>query len=111
MKIKWKSKAFIQRFLSNVPRSNDIYFLGQVTVGRARDYRIIPKVQQGIDLLSCLYEIGEDIQDRFAVELGTGKSPVIPILFYIYGLQKCCTYDVSRWLRESLLVSAIKQLL
>lgn len=107
--MRWTTKALIQRVLSSIPAGDAIYYLGQRYAGGFRDFRIDSKVQQGVALLGCLSELGQGIAERRAVEIGTGWTPVIPLLFWLNGQEECHTYDIRTLLKPSLVVESAKQ--
>jgi hypothetical protein len=109
--MKWTTKAFIQRILSNMPGGKNIYYLGQFYVGGLRRFTIEDKVQQCGRMLKGLQESNVAVADLSSVEIGTGWVPVVPLFFWLFGQKECNTYDISRLLTQSLVVEAAKQLL
>src|ERR1700676_4800834 len=108
--MKWTTKARIQRLLSAIPAGRAAYYLGQRTVGGLRNFNIDAKVTQGLSLLESLFAIGEDVVDRRTVEIGTGWAPVVPLLFWAYGQQRCDTFDVTPLLKQRLVLKTIEQM-
>ena len=107
--MKWTTKALIQRVLSSTPAGERIYYLGQKYAGGFRNFTIEDRVQQGVSLLKCLFEVGEDIEGRRTVEIGTGWTPIIPLLFWACGQWECDTYDITRLLKLSLVIETARQ--
>ncbi len=110
--MKWTTKAFVQRVLAGVPLGKSIYYFGQRSFGGLKRFGIYSRnrVQNGMRLLKCLHAIGEDIEGKAAVEIGTGWTPIIPLLFWLRGQRKCYTYDISRLLKKSLLIQCAEHL-
>ncbi|MCI0394003.1 MAG: methyltransferase domain-containing protein [Chloroflexi bacterium] len=108
--MKWTTKALIQRTLAQLPAGQQVYYLGQRLGGGLRGFTVDGKVRQGLALMGAFQEAGETIAGRATVELGTGWAPVVPLLFWLYGQERCETFDVSRLLRHSLVVKSARQL-
>jgi SAM-dependent methyltransferase len=108
--MKWTIKALIQRVLSRTLGGSYFYYLGQRYLYGFQKFRVEPKLQQGITILKCLSAIGETVEGKKIVEIGTGWAPVLPLLFWLLGYDKCITFDISRLLKESLVIESVRQL-
>lgn len=108
--MKWTTKALIQRTLSRTPAGGTVYFWGQKWFGGYRHFTIDQKVQQGMVLAESLFQSGQTFSGRRTVEIGCGWTPVVPLLFWMYGQEECHTYDVSRLLRRSLMLETVRQI-
>jgi len=102
-------KARIQRVLSGAPLGAQLYYLAQRHIGGFRDFTINSKVVQGSSLLDCLAELSEPLSDWSAVEIGTGWTPILPMLFWLNGQKHCDTYDNQLLLKDSLVVESARQ--
>jgi SAM-dependent methyltransferase len=107
--MKWTTKAFIQRILSHSQFGEPLYYLGQRYVGGFRHFTIEDKLWQGMRLLECVAANGVTIEGIRTVEIGTGWSPIIPLLFSLNGQRECHTYDTARLLKNSLVIKAVKE--
>jgi SAM-dependent methyltransferase len=108
--MKWTTKAFIQRVLSRAPGGEEIYYLAQKYAGGFRNFTIDSKVTQGLTLLECFTEVGEKLEGLTAMEIGTGWTPIIPMMYWLHGQAKCHTFDTSKLLRPELVIETAKQL-
>lgn len=109
--MRWTIKAYIQRTLSTTPGGKWLYYhVGQRIFGGLRNFRIDEKLREGRTLLERLYTVGEHIQARTTVEIGTGWAPVLPMFYWIHGQGSCVTLDVSRLLKPALVLNTAKQL-
>jgi hypothetical protein len=108
--MRWQTKAALQRLLERVPGGPLVYGVGQQAFGGLRHYRIDGKVEQGTRLLQALAAAGETLDGRRAVEVGTGWAPVVPMLFWLHGLDSCDSYDITRLLKERLVIESARQL-
>lgn len=108
--MKWTTKAAIQRLLNNAPMGPTAYYLGQRTFGNFRRFSVTSKVRQAVCCLSYLNGLGEDIEGWHAMEIGTGWTPIIPLVFWLNGLRTCDTYDVAPLMKRKLFFETIRQL-
>jgi hypothetical protein len=109
--MKWTTKALIQRVLSKIPGGSLFYYLGQRYFYGFRKLHIDSKIDQGNFILKNLSEVGGTVEGKITVEIGTGWVPVIPLLFWLFGSDKCFTFDIERLLKDSLVIESVKQLL
>jgi SAM-dependent methyltransferase len=107
--MRWTTKARIQRVLSSAPLGPQLYYLAQRHLGGFSHFSIDSKVAQGSSLLECLAELPEPLSNWSAVEIGTGWTPILPILFWLNGQRHCDTYDNQRLLKDSLVVESARQ--
>jgi len=109
--MKWKTKAFIQCMLAQMPEGKRLYYLGHRFAGRLRHFSVESKLNYGMKILKSFRKSRDTMENLHTVEFGTGWSPLIPLLFWLYGQKRCDTYDVSRLLNRSLTVKSAKKLL
>jgi len=107
--MRWTIKARIQRVLSSAPLGPQLYYLAQRHLGGFRHFTINSKVAQGSSLLECLSDLREPLSDWSAVEIGTGWTPILPILFWLNGQKQCDTYDNQQLLKDALVVESARQ--
>jgi hypothetical protein len=107
--MRWTTKAFIQRTLERMPGGRTIYSLGQRYAGGLRHYRIDARMDEGLRMLKALTKAGHNLNDRVAVEVGSGWVPIVSMLFWLHGLKFCHTYDVTALLNKSLVVESAWQ--
>lgn len=108
--MRWTIKARIQRLLSRVPGGASVYYVGQRWFGNFRNFSVSAKVRQGVTCLEYLDRLGADITGWRTVEIGTGWTPIIPIVFWLNGQLECDTFDVTPLLKRDLLLKTIQQL-
>lgn len=106
----WKSKALIQNVLSRIPNGESIYFYLQKHYGGFKNFHVLSKVDQGINIIEVLHKANISIENKRTAEIGTGWVPIIPMVMYIFGQNSCFTYDNHNLLKPSLCVDAAKQL-
>lgn len=108
--MKWTTKARIQRVLSDLPGGPRIYYRLQRSFGNFRNFSVASKVKQGVACIAYLNQLGQQLDGWATVEIGTGWSPIIPIVFWINGQRQCDTFDVAPLLKRELFFQTLQQL-
>lgn len=108
--MKWTTKARIQRILSTMPMGSRAYYFGQRRFGNFRRFSVSAKVRQAVSCLAHLDSLGEDIQGWHTVEIGTGWTPIIPLVFWLNGQRECDTYDIAPLMKRELFFETVRQL-
>lgn len=106
----WKIKAKLQKILTRFPYHWQIYYLGQKYFGGMRKYRVEHRLSSAFALIESLNLVGERVQGWRTMEIGTGWSPILPIVLWLCGQEQCDTYDINCWMRPELIVHTIRQL-
>jgi hypothetical protein len=78
-------------------------------MGGLREFTIVSKIHQGARLLRGLTAAGRTVEGCRTVEIGTGWSPVIPLLLWVYGQRKCDTYDITALMKPALVRETLAQ--
>src|SRR5215212_4038100 len=107
--MRWTTKARVQRLLSAVPGGASLYYLGQRSVGGLRDFTIASKIDQGARLMRALTVAGRTVEGCRTVEIGTGWTPILPVLLWVYGQRECDTYDVAALMKPALVRDTLIQ--
>lgn len=108
-KMRWKTKYLLQNTLASLPLNSDLYFRLQKQFGGFKHFSINSKVDQGISLLEALKANNLELRGKNTAEMGTGWTPIIPMLFALAGQSRCVTCDVSQLLQYDLCVQAAVQ--
>lgn len=108
--MRWTTKARIQRLLSGAPGGQRLYYIGQRWCGNFKRFSVASKVSQGVACLDHLNSLGEDIDGWHTVEIGTGWTPIIPLVFWANGQAECNTFDVTPLLKHKLFIETVTQL-
>jgi hypothetical protein len=108
--MQWTVKASIQRALTTLPGGSTMYYTGQRLFGGFRSFTIKPTVQRGLEFLQHFKKLDETLVNKRTLEVGTGWSPVLPLLYWLFGHEVCHTYDITRLLKPALVTESAKQL-
>lgn len=95
--MKWQTKAYILRQLSQMPMGKHLYLFLQKLAGsnRAHPQRDFARI---LELLEMIKESGQRTQDATFFEIGTGWHPYTPLGCYLAGAEKIITVDVNPWM-------------
>lgn len=95
--MKWQTKAFILRQLSQMPMGKHLYLLLQKTKGsnRAQPRRDFSRIGE---LLEMIQTSGHSSEGKSFFEIGTGWHPYAPLGCYLADAEKITTVDVNPWL-------------
>ncbi len=108
---KWVLKAIVQKSISFLPYKNNInyFFQKYVTKGiELTDLRFNNKISSAKAHLTYLQQHTTINQVR-CLELGTGWYPIVPLYFYLNGVQQIYTIDLNAHLSKKFLLIAIKK--
>lgn len=106
----WVLKAHLQRLAARLPGGRSTYYIGQRLVGGMRNFSIKSKTGQWGRLVSGLDQSSVHVESARALEIGTGWAPIIPLLFWLSGQDRCDAYDVTQLLRPALVEATAQQL-
>lgn len=99
---KWILKALVQKTISFFPYKEKInyWFQKNITKGvRLDDQYFTYKIEHARDHLAFFKSFSKDkFVDTTALELGTGWYPIVPIAFFLQGVKKTVSLDLSDWL-------------
>ena len=109
----YRLKAGIQKFISKLPKGigDEIYYKLQRHAGNLKYIDAGDKIKavQKIQEIAKAAEI--NIEDTCILEIGTGRSPIIPILLICMGARKVVTVDVNRYLKRDIIIEGIKSII
>jgi SAM-dependent methyltransferase len=110
--VHWKVKAAVQRACAALPVGGHALYYGlQRTFGLLRDPdRPLVMQQAGARIARDLRSHGFDIRGRRVLEVGTGWRTDLPIAFYLCGARSVDTYDLHRYVKPHLVMSAVAAL-
>ena len=97
---KWILKAIVQKTISYLPKSHSLnyFFQKHVTKGvHLSDYYFYTRLDHVKEHLNAYAEYsggGERLPDS-TLELGTGWYPIIPLCFFLAGVNKIYSVDIS----------------
>jgi hypothetical protein len=108
----WKLKAAVQRACAALPVGREaVYYSLQRTFGLLRDPERPLMMQRATALVATdLRAHGFELRDKRVMEVGTGWRVDLPIGLHLCGVRSVVTYDLHRYLKPRLVMSAVATL-
>jgi SAM-dependent methyltransferase len=108
----WKLKAAVQRACAALPLGREaVYYSLQRTFGLLGDPDRPFMMQRATALMATeLRAHGFDLRDKRVMEVGTGWRVDMPIGLHLCGVRSIITYDLHRYLKPRLVMSAVAAL-
>lgn len=105
----WKLKAAVQRACAALPLGREaVYYSLQRTFGLLGDPDRPFMMQRATALMATgLRAHGFDLRDKRVMEVGTGWRVDMPIGLHLCGARSIVTYDLNRYLKPALVMSAV----
>lgn len=111
---KWVLKAIVQKVISFLPMKHQINFLFQKYVTRGvylGEQYFEDKLVHFKHHWEAWQNHGNRSQSLHVLELGTGWYPVIPLLFYLKGVDNIITVDIAALMDADKVLVAINKIL
>lgn len=109
----WRVKGVAQKVLSAVPGGMSVNDHLQRWVGDLKNLEanIDLKVKEDwLVFMGHLRELNMPPEGLHIMEIGTGWYPTLPFCFFLAGVGRCHTFDISRHLKESLCRRMVRRL-
>jgi SAM-dependent methyltransferase len=105
----WKLKALAQNVIAALPlgMSYRLYYYVQLRWGALRNPDPLHGLRVGADTWKHLLEIGFNPKDKVFFEVGTGRTPMAPLAFWLMGARSVITCDLNPYLSEDLTLRAL----
>ena len=100
--MKWQDKARVMQICANLPKGDNLYKLLQSTFGRLND-NPLSRINMQAEMTRWIRQQDMPLKDCTVFEVGTGHKPVVPIGFFLSGVDKVITVDLNRRLDFNLL--------
>lgn len=112
--MRWVFKAAVQKGIATLPASERVNYVFQRRVSRRLrlDHRTLSNKLERVDEhLHAYRKVTGRESPRFALELGTGWFPVVPIGLFLAGVESVRTVDLVPHLRTEHVLAAVKAVL
>jgi len=102
----WKVKAKIQQIISMFPEklSYSLYYFVQRKVGRLKVFDVLPIIKGSVEIFELIVENEGEVKDKKIFEVGTGRVPVQPIMFWLMGAKSITTVDLNPYIKNELVL-------
>ena len=103
--MRWTTKARIQNAIAMLPDhvSYELYYRAQRTCGALRRPVPISRLSAGLATWNRASDSGMDPRGQVFFEVGTGRSPVVPIALWLLGASRTVTVDLNPYLKPALI--------
>ncbi|MCB2185462.1 MAG: class I SAM-dependent methyltransferase [Deltaproteobacteria bacterium] len=100
----WKLKALIQNAVALLPPgpSLAVYYQIQRHFGGLRQFDLAGKLRAGAAAWRLLRAQGAEPAGKVFLEVGTGRVPAVPLVFWLLGARETITIDLNPYLRAEL---------
>ena len=107
--MKWKQKAKIQNLIAKLPAtlSYRTYFLLQRKFGALKKLNPTNGLLAGVVMLDYINGLGQTIDSKTFLEIGTGPTLRLPIALWLCGASDIMTVDPNPYLKEELVFGDI----
>ncbi|MFC4170959.1 methyltransferase domain-containing protein [Microvirga sp. GCM10011540] len=97
----WKFKASIQNAISTLPHSVSfhLYYWMQRHFGELRQSDPLSRLHAGVHIWQNIQSLGHDPKGKVFFEVGTGRTPVAPLAFWLMGARRIVTVDLNPYLK------------
>lgn len=95
---KWVQKAIVQKIISYLPLSHKINYFFQKYVTKGVDLSdeyFYDRLGHARDHLKSFSKYSDKIIPENSLEIGTGWYPIVPISFFLAGVEKIYSVDIS----------------
>lgn len=110
---KWMMKAVVQKTISFLPKSHRINYLFQkyVTKGvNLSDDYFYDRLGHARDHLKSFQKYSDKKIPQSCLEIGTGWYPIVPISFFLVGVDKIYSVDISLLISKERLKKTINKI-
>ena len=106
----WRWKARIQNTVAALPRSNDLYFWLQRSVGSLRPGRHSPLewFTAAAQMATWIEEAGRSVNGKTVLEVGTGRTIDLPLGLWLCGAEQVVTVDLNPYLSDILVRESLE---
>ena len=98
----WKLKSKIQNSISFLPRStsDSIDYFMQKQFGELRKFNPIATIITSVGICKHILESGGSLSNKVFFEIGTGRAPIAPLVFWLIGAKKTITIDINSYVKK-----------
>jgi SAM-dependent methyltransferase len=108
--MRWQVKAAIQTAASLLPHrvSDAIYYRMQRLIGGLKTTEPLDRLMAGVQTWGWIVQQGADPTDKTFFEVGTGRTPMVPLAFWLMGAKGTITVDLNRYLKEEIVAENLE---
>lgn len=106
----WKIKAAAQNIIHMLPPalSYETYYWVQRHLGRLKAISPVDCLSGGVRMWEGIQSLGQDPRGKVFFEVGTGRSPVMPIAFWLMGADRVISIDLNPYLKSEIVAEDLR---
>ena len=105
----FRAKAFLQTLISLLPEpiSLRVYYKVQRSIGNLRSVNPMPAIAAGKKFVDIGSSINFSFQGKKVIEVGSGRSPILPLSLWLQGASHVVTCDINPYFEEEIWIESI----
>jgi SAM-dependent methyltransferase len=106
----WKVKATVQNAVSLLPSalSYKTYYWLQRRFGDLKTTSPVRRLKAGIRMWRDIQSLGQDPKDKVFFEVGTGRTPVLPLALWLMGARRIITVDLNPYMKAEIVAEGLR---
>jgi len=108
----YRAKSFLQNAIDSLPSplAYEVYYKVQRAMGGLKTINPSSKLAAGRKVLGIAAKAGFAIKGKRVVEIGSGRSPILPLSLWLHGANRIVTSDRNPYFKEEVWMQEIRWL-
>ncbi len=108
----YRAKSFLQNAIDPLPSplAYEVYYKVQRAMGGLKTINPSSKLAAGRKVLEIAAKAGFAIKGKRVVEIGSGRSPILPLSLWLHGANRIVTSDLNPYFKEEVWMQEIRWL-
>ena len=105
----WKIKAMVLKCISILPSSLSYGVYYRIQRYFDKTWKVIPssRLKTGVEIWERIMGLGYDPVGKTFFEVGTGRTPIIPLTFWLMGAENIITIDLNPYLKANIIKKSL----
>jgi SAM-dependent methyltransferase len=106
----WKLKATVQNAVGLLPNSlsYEAYYWLQRRFGDLKSTSPVRRLRAGIRMWRDIQSLGQDPTGKVFFEVGTGRTPVLPLALWLMGAGRIITVDLNPYMKAEIVAEGLR---
>lgn len=108
----WRVKAALLGAVSRLPSSVSYgtYYWLQRNLGRSQVVDVVTKLRHGVATWTRAVAQGQDPRGKVFFEVGSGRTLLVPLSYWLMGAQRTVSIDLNRYLSRDMVGESLRQI-